>query len=116
MSATQTTSPASTGDAVERQLPAAGSVVIVTASEGVRRAVDGIGEAEVGGGEGVGRVLVGRDRVVGAGRRVVDRGDVDGDRVGALVEVDAAVGGAAVVLHLEGEAGVGRAVGVGGRA
>ena len=31
------------------------------------------------------------------------------------VEIDAAVGGAAVVLHLEGEAGVGRAVGVGGR-
>ena len=32
------------------------------------------------------------------------------------IEVDAAVGGAAVVLHLEREAGVGRAVGVGRRA
>ena len=36
-------------------------------------------------------------------------------RVGRLVEVDAAVGGAAVVLHLEGEARVAGAVGVGRR-
>ncbi len=32
-----------------------------------------------------------------------------------LIEIDAAVGRAAVVLHLEGEAGVARAVGVGRR-
>ena len=32
-----------------------------------------------------------------------------------VIEIDAAVGGAAVVLHLEGEAGVARAVGVGRR-
>ena len=43
------------------------------------------------------------------------RGDVDRHRLGRRVEIDAAVGRAAVVLHLEGEAGVGRAVGVGGR-
>src|SRR2546430_9270658 len=42
--------------------------------------------------------------------RSVDAGDVDGHRLGAGVEVDAAVGRAAVVLHLEGEAGVGSAV------
>ena len=35
---------------------------------------------------------------------------------GRLVEIDAAVGGAAVVLHLEGERGVASAVGVGRRA
>ena len=34
-------------------------------------------------------------------------GDVDRDGVGRLVEIDAAVGGAAVVLHLEGEVGIG---------
>jgi len=42
----------------------------------------------------------------GSRRLVVDRLDVDRDRVGGLVEVDAAVGGAAVVLDLEGEVGV----------
>src|SRR5205823_2325330 len=72
-------------------------------------------EAEVAGGEGVGGVLVGGDGLVGAGGGVVHRGDVDRDRVRALVEVDAAVGGAAVVAHLEGEAGVAGAVGVRGR-
>src|SRR5438309_2132891 len=36
-----------------------------------------------------------------------------GEEVGRLVQVDAAVGGAAVVLDLEGEGGVAGAVGVG---
>ena len=56
-----------------------------------------------------------RHRLVGARRRVVDRGDVDRDRVRRRIEIDAAVGRAAVVLHLEGEAGVAVAVGVGRR-
>ena len=89
--------------------------VIFTAGEAVGRRVARIAEAEVGRGEGVGGVFERGDRVVGARRRVVDRGDVDGDRVGRRVEVDAAVGGAAVVLHLEGEARVAGAVGVGRR-
>ena len=50
-----------------------------------------------------------------ARRGVVDRGDVDRDRVGRRVEIDAAVGRAAVVLHLEGEAGIARAIGIGSR-
>ena len=41
--------------------------------------------------------------------------DVDGDRVRRRIEIDAAIGRAAVVLHLEGEAGVAGAVGVGRR-
>src|SRR5436309_6224114 len=39
-------------------------------------------------------------------------GDVDRERVGRLVGVDAAVGGAAVVLDLEAEARIGEAVAV----
>src|SRR5437660_676545 len=54
-------------------------------------------------------VFQGGDRAVGAGRGVVDRGDVDRQGVGALVGVYAAVGRAPVVLHLEGEGGVGAA-------
>ena len=54
-------------------------------------------------------------RLVGARRRVVDRRDVDRHRVRRRIEIDAAVGRAAVVLHLEGEAGVAAAVGVGRR-
>src|SRR5439155_705618 len=83
--------------------------------QGVGRRVVGVAEAEVAAGEGVGGVLVGGDRVVGALRRVIHRGDVDGHGVGGLVGVDAAVSGAAVVLDLEGEGGVAGAVGVGGR-
>ena len=58
-------------------VPAPGSVVILTACQHVGRRVVRIGEAEVGRREGVRRVLVVRDRVVGARRRVVDRSDVD---------------------------------------
>ena len=39
-----------------------------------------------------------------------DRRDVDRHRLGRRIEVHAAVGRAAIVLHLEREAGVGRAV------
>ena len=45
------------------------------AGEGV--AVERVAEAEIGGGEDLGAVLVHHDRVVGALRRVVDRIDVD---------------------------------------
>src|SRR5439155_1199361 len=44
------------------------------------------------------------------GRGVVDRADVDRDRVGGRVEVDPAIGGPAGVLDLEGERRVGAAV------
>src|SRR5204862_5651353 len=52
----------------------------------------------------------------GPGRLVVDRADVDRDRVRALVEVETEVCGLAVVLEFGGERRRGRAVGVGGRA
>src|SRR5204863_1200692 len=45
-------------------------------------------------------------------RRIVDRGDVERQRAGGGVGIDARVGRAAVVLDLEGQAGEGRAVGV----
>ena len=73
-----------------------------------------IGEAEVGGREGVAAsstVVTVLSVPAGASLTEVTLMVI----VLALVEVDAAVGGAAVVLHLEGEARVGRAVGVGGR-
>src|SRR5438477_197612 len=50
--------------------------------------VEGIGEAEVGGNEGVAAVLEDGDRLVGPGRGVVDAGHVDRDRVGGWVEFD----------------------------
>ena len=89
--------------------------MIFTAYKGVGRAVVGVAEAEVGCGEGVDAVFQHRVRCIPARRGVVDGGDVDGDGVGRLVEIDATVGRAAVVLHLEGEVGVARAVGVGRR-
>ena len=48
-----------------------------------------------------------------AGRGIVDRREVERDGVRRLVEVLAAIGRAAVVLHLEREAAVRRAAGVG---
>src|SRR5438105_2724496 len=42
------------------------------------------------------------------------RGPAGEDSVGGRVEIDAAIGGAAVGLHLEGEAGIARAIRVGG--
>ena len=51
----------------------------------------------------------------GKRRSVVHRCDVEGDGVGTLVKIDTAVGRAAVILDLEGEAGVSRTVGVGRR-
>ena len=74
-----------------------------------------VGEAEIGRREGIGAVFGGGDRAVGAGRRVVHRGDIEADRIGGGIKIDAAIGGAAVVAHLEGEGGNGAAVGVGRR-
>src|SRR5262249_59388313 len=75
-----------------------------------------VAEPEIACGEGVGGVLERGDRLVGAGRGVVGGGDVELQRVRCWVEVDAAVGGAAVVLLLEAEARIAGAVGVRGRA
>src|SRR5204862_259393 len=74
------------------------------------------GKAESGRPAGVGAVLQHRHRVVGAGRGVVDRGHVDGQRVGRLVEVAPAVGGAPVVQVLEVQPCAAGTVGVGRRA
>ena len=112
---TGTTCPAVAGAPSTISVPAAGSVVIRTASEAVGRRIGGIAEAEVGYVERVERVLGRGHRAIGAEGRVVDRGDVDRQRVGARVEVDSSIGRAAVVLHLEREARVGQAIGVGGR-
>ena len=64
------------------------------------------------GGDRYRRVLVGRGGVVHSHRRMVSSVDVHGDRVRALVEIEPAIGGAAVILYLEGEARVARAGGV----
>ena len=101
--------------AVELQRARAGQRRDLDRQQVVGRAVVRVGEAEVGCGEGVRGVLQRVHRRVSSRRSVVDGGDVDRDGVGRLVEIDAAVGRAAVVLHLEGEAGVARAVGVGRR-
>ncbi len=77
------------------------------------RGIVRVGKAEIRGGEGVGCVFKDGNRVVGARGSVVHSGDVDRHRVGRCVEVDTAVGRAAVILHLEGEARVPRAVGIG---
>ena len=68
--------------------------------------IDAIGETEIGRREGIDAVLQGGDRFVAAGRWLVDRGDIDADRVGCGIKINAAIGGAAVVAHLEGEAGI----------
>ena len=46
---------------------------------------------------------------------IVHRRDVDGQRIGALIEIDPAVGSAAIVTYLEGEVGVTGTVGIGHR-
>ena len=108
-------SPALTSTPLSVRLPAPGSVVIFTALS----ALAGLSAASLkpksAAAEGVRRVLQRGDRVVGARRRIVDRGHVDAHGIGGLIQVHATVGGAAVVLHLEGEARVARAVGVGHR-
>ena len=117
MSAADTNCPAVTGDAVELQRPVGRQRGDLHRRQGVGRAVVGIAEAEIRRGERVRRVLVAWSPSLSApaGASFTD-GDVDRDGVGRLVEIDAAVGGAAVVLHLEGEVGVAGAVRVGRRA
>ena len=81
---------------------------------GPRRAggVDRVGEAEIGRRERIGAVFSGGDCAVGTGRRIVHRGDIEADRVGREIQIDAAIGGAAVIAHPEGEGGNGAAVGI----
>ena len=78
----------------------------------MRRAVRGVGKAEVGGAEGVRRVFARGHCIVRAGRCVVDRSDIDGHRARRRVKVDAAVRHPAIVLHPESERRIARAVGV----
>ena len=78
--------------------------------ESVRHGVVGIAEAEIRRREGIGHVLIGCDGGVRTGRGVIQgRGDVDRHAVGGLIEVHAAIGDAAVILHLEGEIAEARA-------
>ena len=56
--------------------------------------------------------MLGRRKVSGGGW-IIDRGDIKADRVRRGIQIDTAIGGAAVVAHLEGEGGNGAAVGVG---
>ena len=63
----------------------------------------------------LGRVLVHRQARIDGDWRVVDRGDVDRHEVSRRIEIDATVGRATVVLHLEGEVAVAIAVGIGYR-
>ncbi len=75
-----------------------------------------IAEAEVRDLEGVIRIFEGNNRVVGAARRIVDRGYVDGQGANGWIGIDAAVQGAAVILDAEAEGRIVSAVGIGDRA
>ncbi len=72
-----------------------------------------VGEAELGGREVVFTLLEHRGGTGGGHRRIADRRHVDGEGVHGRVEVDATALGAAVVLHLELEAGITLAIGIG---
>ena len=98
---------------VEQDVARAGKRGDFDREEGI--AFDRIGEAEIRRGEDIGIVLAAGDALVRAGGRVVDRIDVEGERVRRLVGILAAIGGAAIVADLEGEAGHGRAICVGRR-
>ena len=108
MSVTSTNCPAVTAVPLVLSVPCVGQRRDLHSTEVVGRVVVRIAEAEVGHREGVRPCPPAwSTRLVGSRRRIVDARDVDGDRVGRRIEIDAAVGRAAVVLHLEGEAGVG---------
>ena len=95
-------SPALTSTPLSVRLPAPGSVVIFTALSALAGAVGGVAEAEVGAAANVyARVFQRADRVVGPRRRIVHRGHVDAHGIGGLIQIYAAVGDAAVVLHLK---------------
>ena len=65
--------------------------------------------------KGLATVLVHGNRRVDRDRWVVDRRDVDRHAVGRRIQIDAAVGRATVVLHLEAEVAIAVAIGVGHR-
>src|SRR5262249_51915142 len=69
------------GRAVQQELTGTRQRGDLDGLQAVGRAVIRIGEAEVRGREGDGRVFVGRDGAVGSCRSVVDRRDGDGDGV-----------------------------------
>ncbi len=81
--------------------------------ETMRRRVVRIGKSEIGQGECARGFLERGDAAVGAEGRVADGRHIDGEGVRRLIGVDAAVGGAAIVFHLEGEGRIAGAVGVG---
>ncbi len=74
----------------------------------VGRRVVGVAEAEVGGRERVGRVFQRGDRLVVPAGASLTGVTLTVIVLGDWIEIDAAIGRAAVVLHLEGEAGVAR--------
>ena len=82
-------------------MPAAGSVVILTAA----KALAGVSLGSVNPKSAAAKVWSRPPASVTVpsvpAGSVVDRGDVEGQRVGARVQVDAAVGGAAVVRTLK---------------
>src|SRR5262249_17494910 len=73
----------------------------------VGRRVIGIAEAEVTGGKRIGRVLQRGDRLVGAGRGIVDAGDVEGAGIEGRHWLHSAICLCVVVFDLERETGVG---------
>src|SRR5204863_3122611 len=77
-------------------------------------AVTAVAKSKVRGGERVGRILQRRNCLVRARRRIVDRGDVDGDCARGLIQIDTTTGRATIVLNLESEARVACTVGIGG--
>ena len=83
--------------------------------QAVGRSVVRIAEPEVRYAKHVAGVFVGGDRRVGTGRRVVHRRDIDGQGLRRRIEIDPAIAGAAVVLHLERELSIVIAVGIRGR-
>ena len=75
-----------------------------------------IAETEVGGSELVDAVFQDGEGAIAAGWLLIDRNDVDRERVGGGIQIHAAVGSATVVAHLDGEGGVARTHGIGRRA
>lgn len=100
--------------AVVGERPRAGQRDDLDAAEAVGRRIAWVGEPEVCRREDVVSVLERDNGIVRADRGIVDAGDVDGHGARSAVDVGSAVGGAAVVLNFEAEAGEGRVAFAGG--